>query len=461
MELEILEAVNLVRGLDVADNALGGRALVLLVEQGDGVLGGIGVVDVWPLVVAVRRVFLKPLVITAEVLEHLVVGPDGLRRVEPYGRTYGVSVGVLRLGNHALAVDVEREVLLEEVRREIERDRGALEVRGLKNTLLTSVADRAAVGEALVAARDSEVVVGTESHAVDLVLPVGVSVAEFLRHVRVLTKETLDESPELVAVQHVNSLLFGRDADVAGVGDHRALALDTLLSGDDDDAVRAAGTVDGRSRGILENREGLDILRIDHREGVGKALDARVVHGETVNDDERVVRSVERRAATDAYCGAAARSTTLAGHVDAGYLASDHVLSIGYQTFIFLIGLNGRDRACEVVLAGDAVAYDHHIFKLLRVALERDRHSFSGRNLNGRVTDEREDKRLPILGFDGEIAIEVGDGSERGTFNHDGNTRDRLLVGSIDNLTVGLKALSRDRDRGDEADEQQPELRSD
>ena len=76
------------------------------------------------------------------------------------------------------------------------------------------------------------------------------------------------------AIDEVGDLRRGRDAFGVAYGELRT-PFQTALGVDDDDAVRSAHAVDGRGRSILEDRETLDILRIDVGERAGHAVHER------------------------------------------------------------------------------------------------------------------------------------------------------------------------------------------
>lgn len=71
----------------------------------------------------------------------------------------------------------------------------------------------------------------------------------------------------------------------------------TFLRGDEDHAVRRAGTVDARRRGVLEERNGFDVVGIQPGHFADYAVDQH----------DRVVRLVDRRSAADQEFGVCAR----------------------------------------------------------------------------------------------------------------------------------------------------------
>ena len=118
-------------------------------------------------------------------------------------------------------------------------------------------------------------------------------------------------------------------------------ALGAFLCGYDDDAVRCARTVDGRSRGVFEDCHRLDVVGRNHCHRIGCAVAA--VHRHAVDDDKGVVRCVERGAAADADVCAAAGSTAVSRDDNAGACADEEVVGRGGKTGFDFVGLDNGD----------------------------------------------------------------------------------------------------------------------
>ena len=73
----------------------------------------------------------------------------------------------------------------------------------------------------------------------------------------------------------------------------------TTLGGNHDDPVGGTRAVDSGSRGILEDVHGGDVLRIEGAQDARSTGDSGVLDGHAIDDDQRVVTSVERSTPTD------------------------------------------------------------------------------------------------------------------------------------------------------------------
>ena len=122
-----------------------------------------------------------------------------------------------------------------------------------------------------------------------------------------------------------------------------------LVGGDEDDAVRAAGSVDGRCARVLQDFHGDDVLRVDLGQVAG------VAEGEAVHDQERSVGTVHGGVTSHAHDGRRARFLGVVGHLDTGHAALheglDGVGRLGGQVF----GRQGGDGTGEVALLHAAV----------------------------------------------------------------------------------------------------------
>ena len=174
----------------------------------------------------------------------------------------------------------------------------ALVIRIVNHAGVVQVGNRGHIGGLLVAALEAQLVVHREDRAEDIVLPVvgdalGVVYLlagadnrtyqriELLAAVIVLEPaHVLLEADELVGTHGFDALHRLGDGELRFVGDME-FALRTPLGLDQDDAVRAARTVDGHGRRVFQHRHVLDDVRVE----VGQS--ARV--GNAVENDQRVV----------------------------------------------------------------------------------------------------------------------------------------------------------------------------
>ena len=213
-----------------------------------------------------------------------------------------------------------------------------------------------AVREVLHAARKRQIVVGTEAHAVDLILPVGILCAQqrnlIGRSIRV------DRVAELVARHDRDRSDPRRNGVVRAEAHAKLVGALSPLRGDQDHAVGGARSVDRRGRRILEHGDVLDVVGVDQAERVARAGDASVVNRHTVDDDERIVARVERGAAADPDAAPRAGHAAAVGDLHPGDLARHELLGRRDVPGQKIIGINRRHRSRQVAGLGRAVA-DH------------------------------------------------------------------------------------------------------
>ena len=221
-----------------------------------------------------------------------------LRRVHIDGGSHCTPFGKTAVGIHSLTVQVDVQVVIQERRTQVERCRKALEVRCFQNTLLVSIAYRHAIWQRVAdSSRHGDAVILTEGRAVYEVLPVGIRRTESAVSLRIFAPFFFNECTETVSIQYVDGVFLHTYRHTAVVRNLNA-ALVPFLGGDDNNAIRAAATVDSCCRCVFQDVETLNILRIDCRENVCHSLYTCVVNRHVVDDNQRVVAGVQRRTAT-------------------------------------------------------------------------------------------------------------------------------------------------------------------
>ena len=338
----------------------------------------------------------------------------------------------------ALAVDVGPQAV-------------TFEIRPDDRSLAVEVVGADVVTQRLGAARDRYRVLGRVGRAEDGVLPVGVGhraglVLEVGRDERIdavvglgtvlvgvvdrtrrdveqigAVAGLLENRCEFVGVEHVDRLRDVRNAELAVVAHDGAFAR-AALGRDEDDAARAARTVDRRRRGVFEHFEALDVAAFEVREGPGVARNA-------VDDVERVVARRGRLDAADADRNVAVGLAAQGEHLHARHLGGHGVAEIGRRHGGEVFGLDGRDGRRHVALVLHAVAYDHHVVHGDRLAFQRNvglRLALGERHLDLVVADERVDQHgVGLPDVDGVFARGVGRRADRGAFQDDGGADHR------------------------------------
>ena len=156
--------------------------------------------------------------------------------------------------------------------------------------------------------------------------------------------------PQVELGRHLREggLLADADAGLSGSG---------FVGRDEDDAVGAAGSVDGRRGGILQDFHGHDVLRIDLGEIAG------IAEGETVHDQERRIGAVHGGITPDPDRGGCARFLGVVGHLDAGHASLHEGLDGMGRLDNELFGVEGRHGACQVALLHAAITDGYGFFQ--------------------------------------------------------------------------------------------------
>ena len=315
--------MDLVVELGVADETLGVGLVKLVVQKGDRVHLGlcVAVID------GLRALAVVPPPVAVQAVRVI----DRLGRIHPDSAADGVLVGETVVHIHQLAVEIDKKMVVKEARAEVDRDGLTLKVGGLEGTVLVMVADGHAVRHAEdvalpYPAGHGHVAVNGFTQLVDFLLPVGVLLAEGGVGRTSVTEIPFHKVTHLIACQHVHVPCVLADAS----GEVRAHVdafgtLGTLLGGDHDDTVGGSRSEDGSRRGVLQDSEALDVVRVDGGKRVGDSADACLGKRQTVNHDERVVVGLQRGTATDSDGAGGTRSAVTHRDDNAGGLALEQI----------------------------------------------------------------------------------------------------------------------------------------
>ena len=445
VQVQVFETVDLVVGLDAADEGVGTGLVAVQrgIQVGNRVGRGIALPGGQPGGI-LEFTLGPPLEVTGEIVP---VGGGGvidrLGRVHPDRIADGAGVGIGRPGHHRLSADIQRQVLVEEGRIQVQGTGDTLEVGRLEDTLLARVAEGNAVRQILQRAGEGEVVVLSEGGPVNLALPVGIGRTQGKDGGIFRSEQAADELAVLVPIEDIHALDAPGNRHGSGVAELRSLVLAAFLGRDDDDAVGSAGSVNGSRRGVLEDVEALDIGRVHQGEGVGKTFHAVVVHGQAVDDDERVVGGGQRGSAADPDVGGAARGTAVGSDGDARHLTGKHVLGVHDDTLVLGVRLERGHRTGEVVLTGGTVTDHHHVVQEFGILDEGNggRHR-RGRKGLGCITDAAHfNLRIGTRDGQEEVAVQSGGGTGGGTLFHHGGPDDGALGVDYDSFDLVSAAL--------------------
>ena len=221
-------------------------------------------------------------------------------------------------------------------------------------------------------------------------------------------------------------------ADHSREFDGRSLIQLALLGGDQQDAVGGARTVNGSRTGILQHRDVLDVRGIE-------LVEAGVVRHQTVDDDQRFVvvhRTDTADVDVELVVGRVAASLL---DDEAGRSALQRLRQVGDGTFGDGFGLDLVHGAHRTAAGGGAVADDDHFVHQLRVFLQRhvQQRAVGHRKRLRLVADEREVEFGIGGALDLVFTVDTGRGSDRSTFDNDGNAEQRRSCGVLHNALDG------------------------
>ena len=230
--MKIRQEVGAVIQQDVTDKAVHTALVVSLVKQTHGITG------CQCIRIAIAADPLKVATVNS-VARHY-----GLAGIEGDGRTDGTLVGKYVLYIIVFRIGIYLQVLVQQLRTEVQRSTHTIQLRGLQNTFRMVVFQPQAIGQILDSTRQRQVIICADAGLVDLFLPVCGR----------LTQQTDlggiavcgNSISELISTQHIHKAgnladgVVGAEVDIEFVGGR------TFFSSDDDDTVCGTTTVDGR-----------------------------------------------------------------------------------------------------------------------------------------------------------------------------------------------------------------------
>ena len=131
MQVQVFEAMDLVVHVGATDEGTAMSHVVLSVEQGDGVAGGIALEGLSVSRVVQSTTIGRPFEVAAEVAQGVraEIGQVGNRRkgvgalcgIHPEGCANGICIRIVRLGEHSLTIEVQLQVVIQERRIQVDR----------------------------------------------------------------------------------------------------------------------------------------------------------------------------------------------------------------------------------------------------------------------------------------------------------------------------------------------------
>ncbi len=406
----------------------GGPHFVLLVDAVKHRYGVVVTVGLETTVVVDQR-GVSAQVAQSAVAHSAIVAVYGQCGVVDKCRVDGAGVGFVVYYVAAFGVKGNFQLAVEEFGSEVETYGGALHTRGLQDTVVVCIGDVEAVGKPASCAADAQVVVMREGCTQNFALPVGGGVAHQIDGI--LGGVLVDQFAEFVAGGHVPSTACRIEVEVGAEVD-LGLAAFAFLGGDDDHTVGCTATIDGCCGGVLEDGEALDVVGGNHGQGAQRTVG--VVHGHSVDNDQRIVGGVERSTAADADVGTGAGVTAVGCNYHTGACTYQQVVGVGGKSGLNFIGLDYGHTTGGVLFLHCTVTYYHEVLENFGV----------GGEVNGDVGAAVQGHFLCLATYVGhyegsigsgdnaEIAVYIGGSALGLSFDGDGSAHCGLVVSVID-----------------------------
>ena len=214
-----------------------------------------------------------------------------------------------------------------------------------------------------------------------------------------------------------------------GIKRDDSLARITLLGGHDDDTIGTAGSIERIAGSILQYGDTRHIVRVD-------AVPQSIVW-HTIQDDERVITSIERTDTTDTKLWSGIRRTRRLERLQTSHIALQGIHHVVDLSLLQRLAVYHACRTREGRLLLFAVCHDDDLIKLAILRAKANLHtrgSLHGLRFHTQIVDD--DLRTTLDGgWQRELAIHVGNGTRRCTLHFHLSTDDRFSI-LIDHTTA-------------------------
>ena len=202
----------------------------------------------------------------------------------------------------------------------------------------------------------------TYCQAIDFILPVRIGSTQLAVSVIIFTfPYFFYKSAKFVTIHHVERFLYITKRNITIVRHTRFGTCLPFFGSNDDNTIGCTRTIDSSCRSIFQHRKALNVIRIHHRQRIGQALYAIIVHSQTVNYNQRIIFGRKRRTATYANRSAPPRSTTIGNDAYTGYLTGHHILCVRGQAFVQFIWFDSCYGTGSIIFFHSTVT-DYHYF---------------------------------------------------------------------------------------------------
>jgi len=192
----------------------------------------------------------------------------------------------------------------------------------------------------------------------------------------------------------------------------------TFLGSNDNHTVGSTRTVDGSSRSILQNLDGLCIRRIE--------INTRVCN-HTVNNPQR--RVIAQGTDTANFNRGIFACPTATAYVNTGCQALHLADQCSCSAFLHFLGINHGNRSGQVGLLHRLITDDNHFFQRFRVIFH---HHAQGSSLIDNFlrkhTDIRENECTSFFSTHWEITVNIGNGTRGSTLHQYIHAHQRLTI---------------------------------
>ena len=219
----------------------------------------------------------------------------------------------------------------------------------------------------------TDILIGSQSHVEDLVLPIGRLFGILANHGSCCITQSCSRwillgycPTEFIRFHYLYPLVRVLHGIGTGIV-HLDSVLTPLLGSNDNHPIRSPRAEDGRCRSVLQYGKCFNIVRVDGCQGIGSSRCCIVGYRYTVDNNQRVVRGVQRSPTTDTQSTSGSRLSIAGRNIQSRHFPLNQFLWRSNRPFVHILGLDGHYRTTQVVLLYRAITDDYYLVELFRI----------------------------------------------------------------------------------------------
>ena len=215
------------------------------------------------------------------------------------------AFGKTSLVNGTFNIDIDRQMVVKELRTQVKGSCITTIMGSTQRTFLIIETQRCTERQETHFTGYTDILVGSQSHVEDLVLPIGRLFGILANHGSCCITQSCSRwillgycPTEFISFHYLYPLVRVLHGIGTGIV-HFDSVLTPLLGRNDNHPIRSPRAEDGRCRSVLQYGESFNIIRVDSCQGIGSSWCSIIGNRNAIDYNQRIVRGIQRSPTTD------------------------------------------------------------------------------------------------------------------------------------------------------------------